>query len=696
MTGSFAIPGLPASRLPPKKVGAPAGVPPPEGDASPSTTTTTTTTAAAGHDTAQITIASASPDSLGLSTKSHNDPATSEASPAIGVQPESEAPGPRDASKLPPLPSHERPSKPTPEFPPLNYTTPEWSCAPQDVRYFEVLKNGKIVSTSPPITKAFLLAGRLPICDFDLEHASVSRYHAVVQFKLDDTAYVYDLGSSHGTFLNKVMLPKREYVRMRIGDMLRFGASTRMYILQGDKSEEELREEEEEEATAQEALRKRKAVATDRRAREEADSQQSVTEVSWGFGEDAVEEDDDEDAIDAPDNHNARPLDPDAYYHADPRKALRTWLEARGHHMTFDVKESGPGHARVYEATLDLPVDTAHGTPLQASGSGGRRRLAEIDAALDGCLKLDRRGVLRPKDRAEQVEIEKERKKKFADQDDDGDSFYDRTNAKPASATTRTATKAHTFESLTMQREDVQRQMEALEREIEGVRGGAGGDDGEADDEIDAFMTALRDKEANQAKEILRRKMVPLEREATRLDRLIKVVAPTGVAIPLSLLTQQPQSFEKTSTPTHEVKDKGKDQDGTEGTVQMHVDETVEPTLSKKPIPKPSSSTPKPTSLAATLHLLETTHPSSSSSSPAAPTKRSLSDGQSTAGDDPSDTAAVDAAAPAKKRRRVYGMMTESEVEKHEAVETEDAVDWIAPSGLGNDEVEQRNRDYGY
>ena len=57
--------------------------------------------------------------------------------------------------------------------------------------------------------KSFLVLGRLPVCDIELEHQSVSRYHAVIQFSRvneEVETQLFDLGSSHGTFLNKVIL----------------------------------------------------------------------------------------------------------------------------------------------------------------------------------------------------------------------------------------------------------------------------------------------------------------------------------------------------------------------------------------------------------------------------------------------------------------------------------------------------------
>jgi smad nuclear-interacting protein 1 len=42
---------------------------------------------------------------------------------------------------------------------------------------------------------------------------------------------IMDLGSTNGTFLNKIRLEKMRYVELRHKDMLTFGGSTRQYIL---------------------------------------------------------------------------------------------------------------------------------------------------------------------------------------------------------------------------------------------------------------------------------------------------------------------------------------------------------------------------------------------------------------------------------------------------------------------------------
>lgn len=73
----------------------------------------------------------------------------------------------------------------------------------------------------------------------------IFRFHAILQFGMpsenDDVQfqkdgslgfYLYDLNSTHGTFLNKAQVPTNEYFRVKVGHMMKFGGSSRIYILQ--------------------------------------------------------------------------------------------------------------------------------------------------------------------------------------------------------------------------------------------------------------------------------------------------------------------------------------------------------------------------------------------------------------------------------------------------------------------------------
>ncbi|KAL3228380.1 hypothetical protein MRX96_048607 [Rhipicephalus microplus] len=158
----------------------------------------------------------------------------------------------------------------------VQYNEPPWSGVPDREYNFQVLKAGVIVSNFP-LDKPYIVIGRKDDCDIVLEHPSISRYHAVVQFRTGEPGtsgfYLYDLDSTHGTCVNKEQVRARSYKRLRVGYMVKFGGSSRNFILEGpddDQEDEsdltvteikELRKKQEEEARQREAEAKAKAEA---------------------------------------------------------------------------------------------------------------------------------------------------------------------------------------------------------------------------------------------------------------------------------------------------------------------------------------------------------------------------------------------------------------------------------------------------
>jgi hypothetical protein len=120
------------------------------------------------------------------------------------------------------------------------YEVPSWGGLPanmtdEDFYSFEVLKDGSLINQIKLIQKDHFILGRQPdLCDIGLEHPSISRVHAVVQYRqLDGALLIIDLESAHGTFVNKKLLEKNLFHQLSVGDFIKFGASTRAYILHG-------------------------------------------------------------------------------------------------------------------------------------------------------------------------------------------------------------------------------------------------------------------------------------------------------------------------------------------------------------------------------------------------------------------------------------------------------------------------------
>jgi len=78
--------------------------------------------------------------------------------------------------------------------------------------------------------KYFVTFGRDNTTDFCIQHPSISRKHSVFQFSNDSTLFIYDI-STHGTFLNQKQIPLKKYVELKHGDKIKFGHSSRTYVL---------------------------------------------------------------------------------------------------------------------------------------------------------------------------------------------------------------------------------------------------------------------------------------------------------------------------------------------------------------------------------------------------------------------------------------------------------------------------------
>jgi pSer/pThr/pTyr-binding forkhead associated (FHA) protein len=71
-----------------------------------------------------------------------------------------------------------------------------------------------------------------------IDNPTVSRKHAIIQAKKDDPSlYLYDLGSAHGTFVNKEKLPMRTFKKLCPFDNIKFGVSSRVFVLRSPQYE---------------------------------------------------------------------------------------------------------------------------------------------------------------------------------------------------------------------------------------------------------------------------------------------------------------------------------------------------------------------------------------------------------------------------------------------------------------------------
>ncbi|GAB4813167.1 hypothetical protein N2152v2_000213 [Parachlorella kessleri] len=93
---------------------------------------------------------------------------------------------------------------------------------------------------------SYLFGRERRIADVPTDHPSCSKQHAVMQYRLTEKEgpdgmmqsavrpYIMDLGSTNGTYVNNERIESQRYYELLNQDMLRFGNSSREYILLRD------------------------------------------------------------------------------------------------------------------------------------------------------------------------------------------------------------------------------------------------------------------------------------------------------------------------------------------------------------------------------------------------------------------------------------------------------------------------------
>ncbi|CAC5366499.1 Kanadaptin [Mytilus coruscus] len=219
---------------------------------------------------------------------------------------------------------------------PIPYKEPSWGGISNDKYSLEVLKNGVIIDKLD-LSKSFYVFGRLQSCDVTMEHPSLSRHHAVLQFSKIKSEkqtigwYLYDLDSTHGTWINKNRVYANRYYRVHVGHVLKFGGSSRLYILQGPSEDQEeesemsvtaLKEQREKQTKEAEVLRHADMAAQEKKL-DAIRKKEDDGGCSWGMADDAIEDE----STNTPSEEIK--LENEELYIDDPKKALKDFMKER-------------------------------------------------------------------------------------------------------------------------------------------------------------------------------------------------------------------------------------------------------------------------------------------------------------------------------------------------------------------------------
>ncbi|XP_011690458.1 PREDICTED: kanadaptin [Wasmannia auropunctata] len=418
---------------------------------------------------------------------------------------------------------------------PVPYLEPKWGGKPTGEYKLEVLKSGMIIDKIDLAEKSFYVVGRLPSCSLSLAHPTISRHHAVIQYRAtgDEMSpvgfYLYDLESTHGTFWNGHRIKPRTYVRLHGGHMIRFGCSQRKYIMQAplDDQEEEselsvtqLKEKRLEELRERE-MRQQEEEEAEERAKQEAENEG----IDWGMGEDADEE------TDLTENPYASVADEELYLD-DPKKTLRGWFEREGYDLQYQVEEKGIGQ---FLCWISLPKECFGGRAMKAEALvKGKKKESVVQCALEACRILDRHGLLRQANH----ESRKRKARNWEEEDyydSDEDNFLDRTGTVEKKREQRMKLagkieeKIETYSSLTEKHSEVTDKISHLSNRLkEAQENNAKAESNE--DSLDAFMSSLNASSLSKS-DITKMKveLQSLRREEMNLVKLINLTKPANL-----------------------------------------------------------------------------------------------------------------------------------------------------------------------
>lgn len=357
--------------------------------------------------------------------------------------------------------------------------------------------------------------GRSDRCDFILEHPSASRYHAVLQYNDKGEAFVYDLGSTHGTFVNKRQVKPRVYTPVHVGAIFRFGLSIRLYVLQGPS---ELMPEERHSAGAAEAHMREMSL---RRAKAEASALEGA---SWGMQEDAEAEEEEEDLDE---------VTWQTYKGSLTEKQQKTLEKVQKRHEKMGNLNKEIDAIRAKEGS--------QGGLTQGQQTQIARNEQRIEALMEELESLEEtlNESIRESLGARSGKSLSKKKPHFEDEEDEDasdDEFYDRTNKrKQRSNKAETTQVVETAETLLEKRDVLAKEMDVVSAELEAEKAKSSTKEesnitSESIDPLDAFMSTVSTKIVKDKGDRLSKELSKLQAEADRVARLLKIADPSGDA----------------------------------------------------------------------------------------------------------------------------------------------------------------------
>lgn len=376
------------------------------------------------------------------------------------------------------------------------------------------------------------------LVDVVTAHESCSRLHARIAFDRGGTPWLRDLGSGNGTFVNERRLPREACgkedaatcnsnrrgsrgVVLYPGDAIRFGASTRLYILEGpvefERGAAKLRGKANEGATAASA----KAASGNA---DEPPPKANEEGCSWGMSDDIIPAEEDP-KLQVRDHSDLPPLPSmDSFFFSSKYKISDALHKLRGRYNTKTHKlqsiqtESG----RIMQKE-NMGVALTEGQRGQLAKNQERmasleKEVANLKESIEDGMHTAIHGKARAKKRPKE-------ERRYVD-DDDVDDFYDRTASKRQRKENTVESEQSLIRKWKSMLEAHAKQRWAASRASERCAALQIEMDKSNDDDEDAFYLRNDLSLANDNLSKATKSLEEMEKELDEVEYLLKVVNP--------------------------------------------------------------------------------------------------------------------------------------------------------------------------
>jgi len=331
---------------------------------------------------------------------------------------------------------------------------PSWAQPPQHTWSLDEIKLGNVIATyslndiikqnSSKLNSNTCTFGRIAdnpsLVDIITSHESCSRVHARISFDNNGTPWLKCLGSANGTFVNEKRLPPEACgkednnsnrkgsrgVVLYPGDALRFGASTRLYILEGPEEYERGAVKLKQKMNEESIMAAHSANEGD--DKEDGTAKSNDNSCSWGMSDD----------IDTTTDQAAHPTAHDDNSNLPPLPSIEQFFYAQDGkykisqplyqlHSTYNTKTNKLQAIQKESSRIMAKENIGLTDGQQAQLSKNQERMTTLEKEINNLKNRIEDGMHNSIHGGQRKVKKRQKEKSQYNEDDEIDDFYDRT-----------------------------------------------------------------------------------------------------------------------------------------------------------------------------------------------------------------------------------------------------------------------------